>query len=235
MDCKHNGNGRARSPGVSDRILRVLDQIEDGVKDMQSGWNLPRECYVDQEFYDFEQEAVFMRSWLCLGRVDEIKNPGDFVRIDMGDEPLVMVRDQNMEIRVFTPICAHRGHLLCEGSGNAGRLFRCPFHAWTYGLDGHLIAAPSMNDTIGSLNRISGHVAAVVEQQTAAAVGLAANIGRVANETVVAGEHIEFASRMATETDVAAGQIADSADRLSRQSTHLDQEVAQFLGHIRAA
>ena len=96
-------------------------------------------------------------------------------------------------------------------------------------------AIDAMNDTIGSLNRISGHVAAVVEQQTAAAVGLAANIGRVANETVVAGEHIEFASRMATETDVAAGQIADSADRLSRQSTHLDQEVAQFLGHIRAA
>ena len=96
-------------------------------------------------------------------------------------------------------------------------------------------AIDAMNDTIGSLNRISGHVAAVVEQQTAAAVGLAANIGRVANETVVAGEHIEFASRMATETDVAAGQIADSADRLSQQSTHLDQEVAQFLGHIRAA
>jgi phenylpropionate dioxygenase-like ring-hydroxylating dioxygenase large terminal subunit len=138
-----------RSKGVSDRIMDVLATIEAGCKDMRSGWNLPRECYVDQEFYEFEQEAIFMRSWLCLGRVDEVKTPGDFVRVDMGDEPLVMVRDQNMEIRVFSPVCAHRGHLLCEGSGNTGRLFRCPFHAWIYGLDGHLIAAPSMNDTVG--------------------------------------------------------------------------------------
>jgi phenylpropionate dioxygenase-like ring-hydroxylating dioxygenase large terminal subunit len=134
---------------VSDRIMTVLSAIEEGCRDLSSGWNLPRECYVDPEFYEFEQEAIFMRSWLCLGRVDQIKSPGDYVRINMGDEPLMMVRDQNMDIRVFSPICAHRGHLLCEGSGNTGRLFRCPFHAWLYGLDGHLIAAPSMNDTIG--------------------------------------------------------------------------------------
>lgn len=135
--------------GVSDRILDVLATIEQGCRDLATGWNLPRECYVDREFYEFEQEAVFMRSWLCLGRVDEIKSRGDYVCVNMGEEPLMMVRDQNMEIRVFSPICAHRGHLLCQGSGNTGRLFRCPFHAWIYGLDGHLIAAPSMNDTIG--------------------------------------------------------------------------------------
>ena len=148
-ECNHASSARPERKPVTDRILRIVDQIEAGLKDMQSGFNLPRECYVDREFYEFEQEAIYMRSWLCLGRVDEIAKPGDFVRIDMGDEPLVMVRDQNMDIRVFSPICAHRGHLLCEGSGNTGRLFRCPFHAWTYGLDGHLIAAPSMNDTIG--------------------------------------------------------------------------------------
>ncbi len=146
--CPHSSNKKDRKV-VSDRILEVVKTIEEGCRNMETGFNLPRECYVDPEFYEFEQEAVFMRSWLCLGRTDEIAKPGDFVRVDMGDEPLVMVRDQNMEIRVFSPICAHRGHILCEGSGNAGRLFRCPFHAWAYGLDGHLIAAPSMNDTIG--------------------------------------------------------------------------------------
>ena len=137
-----------RTVALSERLRQVLKTIDDGCSDLAGGFNLPRECYTDPEFYAFEQEAIFMRSWLCLGRVDEIPEPGDFVRVDMDDEPLVMVRDSEGEIRVFTPVCAHRGHLLCEGSGSTGRLFRCPFHAWTYGLDGHLVAAPSMNETV---------------------------------------------------------------------------------------
>ncbi len=133
---------------LSENLRRVLKTIDEGCSDLAGGFNLPRECYTDPEFYAFEQEAIFMRSWLCLGRVDEIPEPGDFVRVDMGDEPLVMVRGAEGDIRVFTPVCAHRGHILCEGAGSTGRLFRCPFHAWTYGLDGHLVAAPSMTDTV---------------------------------------------------------------------------------------
>lgn len=133
---------------MTDRLRNVLKTIDEGCRGLAGGFNLPRECYIDPEFYAFEQEAIFMRSWLCLGRVDEIAEPGDFVRVDMDDEPLVMVRDKDGDIRVFTPVCAHRGHLLCEGAGSTGRLFRCPFHAWTYGLDGHLVSAPSMNETV---------------------------------------------------------------------------------------
>lgn len=134
---------------VSPRIRGLVEQIGRDNKDLATGRNLPRECYVDEEFYRFEQEAVFMRSWLCIGREEEVKSPGDFVRIDVGEEPLLMVRGDDHVIRVLTPVCAHRAHIVCEGSGSTGRLFRCPFHAWTYGLDGRLIAAPSMARTIG--------------------------------------------------------------------------------------
>lgn len=149
MACKHPKEKQREKKVVSDRILHILDQIEESTQDMSTGFNFPRECYTDEEFYEFEQEAIFMRNWLCVGRIDDVPNPGDYLRIDVGDEPLVMVRDKDMAIRVFSPICPHRGHLLCEGKGNTGRLFRCPFHAWTFGLDGHLIAAPSMNETVG--------------------------------------------------------------------------------------
>lgn len=134
---------------VSERIAALVERIDKDNQNLAAGRNLPAECYVDEEFYRFEQEAIFARTWLCLGRSDEVKKPGDFVRIDLGDEPLVMVRDNQGKIRVLSPVCAHRGHIVCEGSGNAGRLFRCPFHAWLYDLDGRLVAAPSMNSTVG--------------------------------------------------------------------------------------
>lgn len=98
-----------------------------------------------------------------------------------------------------------------------------------------IVAIDAMNATVGSLNQISGNVATVVEQQNAAAAGIAQIIRRAADETVFAAGHIDIVSRIAAETDEAASHVAESADKLSRQSVHLDSEVAQFLGRIRAA
>lgn len=98
-----------------------------------------------------------------------------------------------------------------------------------------IVAIDAMNATVGSLNQISGNVATVVEQQNAAAAGIAQIIRRAADETVFAAGHIDIVSRIAAETDEAASHVAESADMLSRQSVHLDSEVAQFLGRIRAA
>lgn len=98
-----------------------------------------------------------------------------------------------------------------------------------------IAAIDAMNATIGSLNEISGTVAVVVEQQNAATAGIADNIRQAADETIAAASNIDIVSRVAAETDEAAGHIAESADRLSMQSSHLDAEVAQFLGRVRAA
>lgn len=96
-------------------------------------------------------------------------------------------------------------------------------------------AIDAMNATVGSLNQISSNVATVVEQQNAAAANIAQIIRRAADETVFAAGHIDIVSRIAAETDEAASHVAESADELSRQSVHLDTEVAQFLSRIRAA
>ncbi|MBD3849274.1 methyl-accepting chemotaxis protein [Bosea sp. OAE752] len=98
-----------------------------------------------------------------------------------------------------------------------------------------IAAIDAMNLTIGSLNQISGAVAIVVEQQNVATAGIAENIRQAADETVTAAGHIDIVSRVAAETDEAASHIALSADELSLQSSHLDAEVAQFLGRVRAA
>ncbi|MGH6952635.1 MAG: aromatic ring-hydroxylating oxygenase subunit alpha [Alphaproteobacteria bacterium] len=102
---------------------------------------LAPECYVSPDFYALEVERVFSREWLCIGRVEDVAAPGDFTSVDIMGEPLVMLRDQGGQLRVFSRVCRHRAMVLVEGRGNARR-FVCPYHAWTYGLDGRLVSAP---------------------------------------------------------------------------------------------
>ena len=125
------------------------DQIEDlkrTIKPLADAHTLPPWCYTSESFYAAEVREIFMKEWLGVGRVDEIPNRGDYLCADIADEPIVVVRDKEGEIRAFTRTCRHRGACVVEGRGNT-RFFRCPFHGWTYDLRGNLIAARQMDQT----------------------------------------------------------------------------------------
>jgi phenylpropionate dioxygenase-like ring-hydroxylating dioxygenase large terminal subunit len=109
---------------------------------------LPPACYTSPEFYTQETERIFRRDWLCVGRVDEVAEPGDYLSLDLLGEPLVMVRDAAGEVRVLSRVCRHRAMPVVSGSGRA-RAFVCPYHTWTYALDGRLLGAPEMSQTPG--------------------------------------------------------------------------------------
>jgi phenylpropionate dioxygenase-like ring-hydroxylating dioxygenase large terminal subunit len=109
---------------------------------------LPPACYTSPEFYAREMERIFRRDWLCVGRADEVAEPGDYLSLELLGEPLVMVRDAAGEVRVLSTICRHRAMPVVGGSGHA-RNFVCPYHTWTYGLDGRLLGAPEMSKTPG--------------------------------------------------------------------------------------
>ena len=102
---------------------------------------LPWSWYTDPAVFRLEQERIFRRSWQYVGRQDEVAEPGSFVASRVGDVPVVLVRDEDGTLRAFLNVCRHRGSIVCEGSGKRATL-QCPYHAWTYGLDGRLIAAP---------------------------------------------------------------------------------------------
>ena len=106
---------------------------------------LPRECYTSDAFFAFEQDAVFARSWLCVGRAEQIPKPGDYLAARIAGEQLLVVRNQNNEINAFSAVCQHRGQIITCTSGHA-RSFRCPLHFWSYDLNGHLQGAPRMGD-----------------------------------------------------------------------------------------
>jgi glycine betaine catabolism A len=105
---------------------------------------LPGRYYTDPGVLDAEFEHIFERQWYYAGRADDIVAPGGFIRRRVGRETVVLVRGQDQVIRGFLNVCRHRGAQLClTESGEFGRSIRCPYHAWTYGLDGQLVAAPN--------------------------------------------------------------------------------------------
>ncbi len=111
---------------------------------------LPREFYASPEIYAAEIQQIFFRRWLCVGRADELPNPGDYVLRQLGDAGVLILRDKAGRVRAFHNTCRHRGTRLCEtASGNVGDRIVCPYHSWTYALDGRLLGAPSTADIEG--------------------------------------------------------------------------------------
>jgi phenylpropionate dioxygenase-like ring-hydroxylating dioxygenase large terminal subunit len=115
---------------------------------LEEAWTLPAEAYTSTAVYGRERQTIFAREWLCAGRVDQLPEPGDYFTLDLLEEKLVVARDAQGEIRVLSRICRHRAAEIVSGSGHA-RSFSCPYHAWTYGLDGRLIGAPHMEGARG--------------------------------------------------------------------------------------
>ena len=105
---------------------------------------IPWSWYTDPVVLRLEHERIFRRAWQYVARREEILEPGSFLATRAGDVPVVLVRDEEGELRAFLNVCRHRGSLICEGSGKRATL-QCPYHAWTYGLDGRLVAAPRLN------------------------------------------------------------------------------------------
>jgi glycine betaine catabolism A len=107
--------------------------------------SFPRDSYLSSEWFQQEIDRVFSRQWLYAGHVSEIPRTGDFLIREVGDESIIVVRDGH-EVNAFVNVCRHRGSLIClEASGHVNR-FVCPYHRWTYALDGRLLAAPAMPD-----------------------------------------------------------------------------------------
>jgi len=120
--------------------------LDSSIADVSLAQTLPPACYTDAEFYEFEKEALFDHEWLCVGRESWASAPGDYFTTTVVDEPIVVARDMQGQLRAMSSVCQHRAMLVAEGHGNA-RAFVCPYHRWSYGLDGRLLGAPAMEKT----------------------------------------------------------------------------------------
>jgi Rieske 2Fe-2S family protein len=121
--------------------MRAQEKILLGLKGRRPGLTLPREFYVDGEIYQADLESLFYREWLFAGHDCELQKPGDYLTLQVGDYPVLVVRGGDGAIRAFHNTCRHRGSRICSAEkGSAVRLV-CPYHNWSYGLDGRLLFA----------------------------------------------------------------------------------------------
>jgi glycine betaine catabolism A len=124
-----SGPAGARAPAPAGSLIRTLGG----------------EYYCDPAIFSAEQERIFESMWFCAVRSADLAVPGAFRKVQVGRESVLVVRGRDGALNAFLNICRHRGATLCtEESGQAKRHLRCPYHAWTYGLDGKLVAAPNL-------------------------------------------------------------------------------------------
>ena len=115
--------------------------MQDVLDALERGYTLPASWYADPAVLRLEHERIFRRSWQYAGRADQVADAGTYFACRVGDVPVVVTRDRRGKLRAFANVCRHRGHEVARGEGRRETL-QCAYHAWTYGLDGELRAAP---------------------------------------------------------------------------------------------
>ncbi len=197
---------RARPPVLLDTLLTELQRAADLPLD-RSG-TLPAEIYTGENFFEWEAEHVLRADWLCLAHTSQIPKAGDFINLDLLGEPLIVVRDKDEEIRVLSRVCPHRamdimppgfgydGHGPAEArEGQPGcghtRLFLCPYHHWSFELDGRLKACPEMQQASGFQREDTGLASFRTEVWNGFIfVNLSGDAGPVAKQYAELGEDI---------------------------------------------
>jgi phenylpropionate dioxygenase-like ring-hydroxylating dioxygenase large terminal subunit len=139
-----DGPNQLKADMLDDRFFASFSTSVGGTLEAES---LPPACYVDADFFEFEKRALFHREWLCVGRAEWAPEPGDYFTATHSGEPVIIARNRIGELNAMSAVCQHRGMQVAEGCGHA-RAFVCPYHHWTYSLDGDLVSAPAMERTV---------------------------------------------------------------------------------------
>jgi len=124
------------------------DQLARVAASLPSAWTLPPTAYTDPSVWRHEVDTIFRRDWVCVARASQLPEPGDYVAVELIDQPVLLMRQDDGTIRALSNVCLHRSMPLVSGTGSA-RWIVCPYHLWSYGRDGALHTAPLMEGAEG--------------------------------------------------------------------------------------
>src|SRR5271167_40502 len=123
---------------MSEHSVRELLNLYNPVDSLEKAYTIPAPWYVDKRIAQLERESVFETNWQVVGRLDQVKEPGQFFTIDVNEEPLLVARGEDAKLRAFYNVCQHHAAAVVPEVAGCAKQFRCPYHGWTYGNDGAL-------------------------------------------------------------------------------------------------
>jgi phenylpropionate dioxygenase-like ring-hydroxylating dioxygenase large terminal subunit len=127
-----------------DLALTALQELRANVaQPFERAHAMPKSVYTSPDFVALEERHLFAAEWLCAGRADSLPEPGDYLTLEIAGEPVIVLRDRDGALKAMSNVCRHRMSTLLQGRGHV-RSIVCPYHAWTYNLDGSLRGAPAM-------------------------------------------------------------------------------------------
>ena len=129
-------------------ILKI-NKIETVKNKISHAHGLPNECYISDEYLNYERHKIFCDNWSVIGAASSIPEAGDAKPYDLLGIPLIILRDQKKNVRVFHNVCSHRGFKLVDKDCKLKNLIRCPYHSWSYNFKGELVATPH----VGGINK----------------------------------------------------------------------------------
>ncbi len=134
-------------PRISPADLPSFDPVDLEPTDVATSTTIPSAWYVDPRFHSVDRDAVMARTWQGVGHVSMVPNPGDFFTATVADNPVVVLRDKDGEVRAFYDVCRHRGGPLVLEARGCVKALTCKYHGWTYRLDGTLRGVPQFDRT----------------------------------------------------------------------------------------
>ncbi|HKM83625.1 MAG TPA: aromatic ring-hydroxylating dioxygenase subunit alpha [Candidatus Acidoferrum sp.] len=123
---------------MHERSIRDVLNLYNPSNPLEKAWTIPAPWYFDPRIAQLERDSVFASNWQVAGRLDQVKDPGQFFTIDLNNEPLVVVRSDDGQLRAFCNVCRHHAAAVVPEEKGCAKQFRCPYHGWTYGNDGAL-------------------------------------------------------------------------------------------------
>ena len=127
----------------------AIDELSENVSvPFEQARAMPPSVYTSQKFLDAELQHIFKQDWFCIGRASALSQVGDYVTLDLAQQPIVVLRDKSGDLRAMSNVCRHRMSTLLSARGKTSSIV-CPYHAWTYNLDGSLRGAPAMTRNEG--------------------------------------------------------------------------------------
>lgn len=114
---------------------------------------LPKSAYLSQEWFDKEMETIFSNTWQFAGFVEDVADPGDFITVQAGLNNMLVVKGRDQRLRAFHNMCRHRGTQLLRATGKSQKAITCPYHDWTYSLNGELLSVPEEEQQFPNLDK----------------------------------------------------------------------------------